>query len=65
MSQFDFPRINFHGQAILDTATANNGNYEPRLTMFDQENSTAFMPPRCYLGDTVYSPAIRCQGAYG
>ncbi|MBK7525634.1 MAG: hypothetical protein IPI53_16245 [Saprospiraceae bacterium] len=56
MSQFDFPRINFHGQAILDTATANNGNYEPRLTMFDQENSTAFMPPRCYLGDTVYSP---------
>ncbi len=49
MSHFDLPRINFHGTALLDTATANNGNYEPNLTMFDQDNSEAFLPPRCYL----------------
>jgi hypothetical protein len=49
MSQFDLPRINFHGTAHLDTATANNGNYEPSLTMFDQDESEAFLPPRCYL----------------
>src|SRR5580698_9237568 len=49
MSQFDFPRINFHGTAYLDTATANNGNYEPWLTMFDQDSSEVFMPPRIYL----------------
>lgn len=49
MSQFDFPRINFHGTALLDTPTANNGNYEPSLTMFDQNESEPFLPPRCYL----------------
>jgi hypothetical protein len=48
MSQFDFPRINFHGTALLDTATANNGNYEPALTLFDQDRSLPYMPPRCY-----------------
>lgn len=51
MSQFDFPRINFHGTAILDTPTANNGNYEPGLTMFDQDESEPFIPPRCYIGN--------------
>jgi len=49
MSQFDFPRINFHGTAKLDTATANNGNYEPQLTLFDQDRSLPYLPPRCYL----------------
>ena len=49
MSQFDLPRINFHGTALLDTSTANNGNYGPSLSMFDQDESEAFMPPRCYL----------------
>jgi hypothetical protein len=49
MSQFDFPRINFHGTSLLDTATANNGNYEPGLTMFDQESSMTYLPPRCYI----------------
>lgn len=57
MSQFDLPRINFHGTAILDTATANNGNYEPSLMMFDQNESEAFLPPRCYLPDNyTYIP---------
>lgn len=48
MSQFDFPRINFHGNALLDTATANNGYNSPNLTLFDQEHSLPFIPPRCY-----------------
>jgi len=48
MSQFDFPRINFHGKALLDTATANNGYNSPSLTLFDQEHSLPFIPPRCY-----------------
>ncbi len=57
MSHFDLPRINFHGTALLDTATANNGNYEPSLTMFDQDNSEAFLPPRCYLPENyTYQP---------
>ncbi|MDH3246485.1 MAG: hypothetical protein OEM26_17830, partial [Saprospiraceae bacterium] len=57
MSHFDLPRINFHGTALLDTATANNGNYEPNLTMFDQDNSEAFLPPRCYLEEGyTYQP---------
>lgn len=49
MSQFDLPRLSFHGTAFLDTPTANNGNYEPNLTLFDQNESEAFLPPRCYL----------------
>jgi hypothetical protein len=49
LSQFHLPRVNFQGAASLDAATANNGNYEPSLTMFDQDNSQVFLPPRCYL----------------
>ena len=49
MSLFDFPRINFHGNALLDTATANNGYNSPSLTLFDQEHSLPYLPPRCYL----------------
>jgi hypothetical protein len=48
MSQFDFPRVNFHGNALLDTATANNGYNSPHLTLFDQEHSLPYIPPRCY-----------------
>ena len=62
MSQFDLPRINFHGTAFLDTATANNGNYEPSLTMFDQNESEAFLPPRCYLPENyTYIPPANVQ----
>jgi hypothetical protein len=57
MSQFDFPRINFHGTAILDTPTANNGNYETGLVMFDQDESEPFLPPLCYLpAKYTYNP---------
>src|SRR4051812_27606510 len=52
MSQFDFPRINFHGSAKLDTPTANNGNYEPNLILFDQNESEAFLPPLVFNGTT-------------
>lgn len=48
MSQFDFPRINFHGKAFLDTPTANNG-FIQYVTIFDQNESEVFMPPRIYL----------------
>lgn len=60
MSHFDFPRFNFHGTALLDTATANNGNFEGKgLTMFDQDNSVAFLPPRCYLPPNyTYNPPV-------
>lgn len=62
MSQFDFPRINFHGTALLDTPTANNGNYEPGLTMFDQNESEPFLPPRCYLPQNyTYQPPPNVQ----
>ncbi|QEC68920.1 hypothetical protein FRZ67_16980 [Panacibacter ginsenosidivorans] len=44
MSQFDFPRINFHGQAFLDTPTANNG-YIPNVILFNQSESGVFVPP--------------------
>jgi hypothetical protein len=57
MSQFDFPRINFSGTATLDTPTANNGNYEPSLTLFDQDESEVFMPPRCYYPSSYTPPA--------
>ncbi|MCE3278400.1 MAG: hypothetical protein K0S44_591 [Bacteroidetes bacterium] len=60
MSQFDFPRINFSGSAALDTATANNGNYGPPLTLFDQDESMAFIPPRCYIG----SDPTKCPQEY-
>ncbi|MFL5765264.1 MAG: hypothetical protein ACJ77K_15075 [Bacteroidia bacterium] len=48
MSQFDFPRINFHGTVMLDVPTANNGYTSP-LALFDQAGSEAFLPPRVYL----------------
>jgi hypothetical protein len=49
MSHFDFPRINFHGKAILNTATANNGRLKPVIHIFNQDKSKVYMPPRVYL----------------
>lgn len=48
MSQFDFPRINFHGSVLLDVPTANNGRFDP-LRVYDQEVGLPYMPPRVYL----------------
>ncbi|MEO7265457.1 MAG: hypothetical protein ABIW38_11110, partial [Ferruginibacter sp.] len=56
MSQFNLPRINFHGSGYLDTPTANNG-YIPNLQIFDQNNSQAFMPPRVMVPAGVTPPA--------
>jgi hypothetical protein len=50
MSQFNLPRINFHGSGLLDTPTANNG-YINQLQIFNQDKSQAFVPPRILLGN--------------
>jgi hypothetical protein len=51
MSQFDFPRINFHGKILLDTPTANNGKFSP-LMIYNEPVSLPFQPPRVYLNPT-------------
>lgn len=56
MSQFNLPRINFHGSGYLDTPTANNG-YIPNLQIFNQNKSEAFMPPRVMVPSGVTPPA--------
>ncbi|SNR41908.1 hypothetical protein SAMN04488009_1543 [Maribacter sedimenticola] len=48
MSQFNFPRINFHGSVLLDVATANNGRFHP-LKVYDQNAALPYFPPRVYL----------------
>ena len=48
MSQFDFPRINFHGSVLLDVPTANNGRFDP-LRVYDQDAALPYLPPRVYL----------------
>lgn len=48
MSQFNFPRINFHGTVYLDTPTANNGKFTP-LVFYDQAEAQPYLPPRVYL----------------
>ena len=55
MSQFDFPRISFHGKALLDTPTANNG-YIPGVSIFNQNESEVFMPPRILFDPTACTP---------
>jgi len=44
MSQFDFPRINFHGSVLFDVGTANNGRFDP-LQVYDQANASPIIPP--------------------
>ncbi|AXE16956.1 hypothetical protein DR864_04020 [Runella rosea] len=48
MSQFDFPRINFYGQAFINPGTANNNLLLPLLT-YDPIQVKAILPPRIYL----------------
>lgn len=48
MSQFDFPRINFHGRAVMDVGTANNGYYAP-LEIWDPALSEPVVPPAIQL----------------
>jgi hypothetical protein len=44
MSQFDFPRINFHGSVLFDVGTANNGRFDP-LQVYDQAKASPIIPP--------------------
>ncbi|RYC67722.1 hypothetical protein [Spirosoma sordidisoli] len=48
MSQFDFPRVNFSGQAFINPGTANNNILLPLVT-YDPIQIRAFLPPRIYL----------------
>ncbi len=50
MSQFQFPRIHFFGQSIIDPATGNN-NYHFPLVTYEPVTATAVLPPRIYLDD--------------
>jgi hypothetical protein len=48
MSQFDFPRINFHGSVLLDVPTGNNGKFSP-LKIYNQDEALPYSPPRVYI----------------
>ncbi len=48
MSQFDFPRINFSGQAFINPGTANNNLLLPLVT-YDPIQVRVILPPRVYL----------------
>lgn len=48
MSQFDFPRINFGGQAFINPGTANNNLLLPLVT-YDPIQASVVLPPRIYL----------------
>lgn len=47
MALFDFPRINFKGNADINVATINNAATFP-LTIYDAVRSKPFLPPRLY-----------------
>jgi hypothetical protein len=52
MSQFDFPKINFHGSAIINPATGNNNLWLP-LVLFDYIQIKAIIPPRIYISSDI------------
>jgi hypothetical protein len=52
MSQFDFPRINFSGEATINPPTGNNNTFFP-LVLFDPVKVKAVMPPRIYLSEKL------------
>ncbi|MFT5886328.1 MAG: hypothetical protein ACI9IP_002792 [Arcticibacterium sp.] len=52
MSQFDFPRINFHGKASINPCTANNNLLLPLVT-YDPIEAEAILPPRIYLSEDL------------
>ena len=55
MSQFDFPRINFHGRAVINPGTGNNSFHLP-LSYYDPIRVKAFMPPRLYIMESCMIP---------
>ena len=50
MGHFDFPRLHFSGQALIDPATGNNNFHYPLVT-FEPLSGTVVIPPRIYLDD--------------
>ncbi|MFC3879799.1 hypothetical protein ACFOSV_06410 [Algoriphagus namhaensis] len=54
MSQFDFPRINFHGSVLLDVPTGNNGKFSP-LKIYNQDAALPYTPPRVYIISSLVS----------
>ncbi|GAB2576040.1 hypothetical protein [Spirosoma areae] len=52
MSQFDFPRINFSGQAVINPSTANNNVLLPLVT-YDPIQVSALLPPRLYFSQDL------------
>ncbi|TDQ17043.1 hypothetical protein DFQ04_1691 [Algoriphagus boseongensis] len=60
MSQFDFPRINFHGSVLFDVATANNGRFDP-LQVYDQVLARPIIPPIVNLTPDLI-PSVKAAG---
>ncbi len=58
MSQFDFPRVNFSGRAIINPATGNNTFFQP-LVYYDPIRARAFLPPRLYLQEKYLRPGTQ------
>ena len=50
MSQFDYPRLNFHGHAYINSATGNNCFYLP-LVIYDPLNVEVVIPPKLYVSE--------------
>ncbi|RIW18259.1 hypothetical protein D0X99_00750 [Algoriphagus lacus] len=57
MSQFDFPRINFHGSVLFDVGTANNGRFDP-LQVYDQVNARPIIPPFVTISDKILGDVV-------
>lgn len=55
MSQFDYPRINFAGQASVSPCTANNVNEAP-MVFYDPVSVKAITPPRVFLSGGKLKP---------
>ena len=62
MGLFDFPRINFQGEAVIDPATGNNSFYQP-LVFYDLINACTVMPPRLYLDEKNLMTGISREAA--
>ncbi|MDF2156740.1 hypothetical protein [Algoriphagus sp. CAU 1675] len=60
MSQFDFPRINFHGSVLLDVPTGNNGKFSP-LKIYNQDAALPYRPPRVNISPDLI-PKIQSLG---
>jgi hypothetical protein len=57
MGLFDFPRIHFKGNIDINVPTINNSYYFP-LTIYDQTQSRAFLPPRLYFSTAEKANAV-------